>query len=241
MDQKPENTRSLLGLCVLLAFLSMPVAFFAGPMVMDPEPEFVGFRAEFVGQETAEVGELVRFLAEGEIVRWECLPQTSDSESYGPHNENYVVSFRQSGTYTVIAAIYNEGELTIHTQPVTVEGITPVDPPVDPAVPLTLDKALVSKVEGWVIEYAVDSEMCNTLASNFSQVAEEIRQAEVQTPGEIIRRTAELNADLTLNEGLMAELQAYLTSQSDVGNLKTPDQHLVVWNSIAKGLRNAAK
>ena len=239
------NTKSLLGLCVTLAFMSMPIAFFVKPVLMKAEPHFIGYQAEFIGQDSAEVGELVRFLAEGDIVRWECLPKTSDSESFGPNNENYVVSFRKAGIYTVIAAIYVEGELTIHTQAVTVEGPPPiivVDPvdPVDPITPVEIDIDLSRKVVSWVNKYSVDREQCLSLANNFDAVAAKIRSGELLTPGQIITATANLNSDLKLSEGLMAEMQAYLTSQADVGNLKTPREHLVVWNSIAKGLRDAA-
>lgn len=235
-----KDSKTILGLCVLVAFLSMPVAMFVGSM-LESRP-FIGYKAEFIGQEQAVVGELCRFLAEGDIVRWECLPPTSDSESYGEHNENYVVSFRTPGVYTVLAAIYQEGDLSLHAQPVTVEGITPVDPidPTESVNPLEVDHSLVGKVVGWAEKYDVEREVGISLASNFRQVAEEIAAGDLVTTSQIISRTAVMNQDLTLNENLMAELQAYLTSQADAGNLKTPEQHLIAWNSIAKGLMDAA-
>ena len=234
------NTKALLGFAIMAAFVTMPLALLLNPMLETNEPPFIGYKAEFIGQDVAEVGELVRFLAEGELVRWECLPQTSDSESYGPNNENYVVSFRKPGVYNIIAAIYVEGELSIHTQPVTVEGTTVVVNPIDPVTPVRIDQELARKVTSWCQKYSVDSETCALLASNFSQVAALTEKGDLITPGQIISKTAEMNADLTLDENLMAELQAYLTSQSDLGNLKTPEQHVVAWNSIAKGLRDAS-
>jgi hypothetical protein len=235
------NTKNLVGLCVMLAFIAIPVAFTLNPILMrGQEPVFIGYEAEFVGQDTAEVGELVRFLAEGDLVRWECLPKTSDSESYGEHNENYVVSFRKPGVYTVVAAIYAGGELTIHTQAVTVEGPPPPPPPTPTPTPVKVDVDLEQKVLGWAKKYQVDRDTCISLSSNFSTVAKRIESGELITPGQIITATANLNSDLKLNEGLMAELQAYLTSQADMGNLRTTEQHLVVWNSIAKGLKDAA-
>lgn len=224
--------KQIIGFCVMLAFLSMPLAFLVGG---NSQP-FVGYTVELVGQETATVGELCRFLAEGEIVRWECLPQTSDSESYGDHNENFVVSFRAPGIYTVIAAIYKEGDLSIHSQPVTVDGVR-TDPTVP--IPTILNTELAMKVKGWAQKYKVPKETCIKLASNFNQVASQISAGTLKTPSEIISTTAEMNQDLTLDENLMAELQAYLTSQSDIGNLKTPEQHKIVWQSIAKGLLDA--
>jgi hypothetical protein len=236
------SSKGLLGFSVLLAFIAMPLALLLNPMLNQaPEPEFVGYKAEFIGQDVAEVGELVRFLAEGEIVRWECLPKSSDSESYGDNNENYVISFRSPGVYTVIAAIYVEGDLSIHSQAVTVEGPpTPVVVVPDPVVVVKINEELVGKVEGWAQKYKVSKDICVALSSNFETVVRMIEAEELVTPGQIINKTASLNSDLKLSEGLMAELQAYLTSQSDIGALKTVDQHIVVWNSIAKGLRNAA-
>jgi len=234
------NTKALLGFAIMASFITMPIALLLNPMLETEEPNFVGYKAEFIGQDVAEVGELVRFLAEGDIVRWECLPQTTDSESYGESNENYVVSFRKPGVYNIIAAIYVDGDLSIHTQPVTVEGPPIVVPPDDPVVPVVkIDLELAGKVMGWCQKYRIDEETCTLLASNFSQVAQLVEKGDLVTPGQIISKTAEMNADLTLDENLMAELQAYLTSQSDLGNLKTPEQHVVAWNSIAKGLRDA--
>lgn len=236
------DSKALLGICITLAFVSMPIAFLLNPMSQEsPEPVFIGYTAEVVGQDTAEVGELVRFLAEGELVKWDCLPNTLDSDSYGEHNENYVVSFRKSGVYTVVTAIYVEGELTIHTQAVSVEGPPLPVEPVDPIVPVLtpkVDVELVNRVKSWITKYQVEQSLCLTLSRNFSSVADDISSGVLVTPGQIITRTAELNSDLKLNEGLMAELQAYLTSQSDMGTLTTIEQHLVVWNSIAKGLKD---
>jgi len=238
------NSKSIVGFIVMLAFMVMPAALVLNPVMKgDVEYEPTLYSADVVGQETAVVGELCRFLAEGEIVRWECLPPTDDSESYGENNENYVVSFRKAGVYTVIAAIYTEGELEIFTQEVNVEG--PVAPPVvvdpvDPVVTVEVNRELVMRVTGWVKKYQVETDICLALSENFDTVAEQIEKGELLTPGDIIRATANLNADLKLSEGLMSELQAYLTAQSDVGNLRTPAQHLIVWRSIAKGLKDVA-
>ena len=223
-----------IGFCVLMAFLSMPVVFLAST------PSSLSSDAAFVGQDKAEVGELCRFLAEGEIVRWECLPPTADSESYGQFNENYVVSFRVPGNYTVIAAVYKANELTIHTQPVSVAGgVVHVDPTIPVAT--EINQELSAKVVGWVTKYSVPKETCTKLASNFSQVARLTQEGHLKTAEEVISKTVELNKSVEVNEDLMAELQAYLTSQSDVGNLKTPEQHAIAWNSIAKGLSDASK
>jgi len=238
------SSKSLLGFCIMLAFIAMPIALVLNPVLnLEENHEFIGYNAEFIGQDSAEVGELVRFLAEGEIVRWECLPKSPDSESYGLNNENYVISFRKPGIYTVIASIYTEGDLSIHTQAVTVEGppvpVVVVPDPVDPVVIVKIDQELVGKVEGWARKYKVDKDTCLSLSSNFAMVVKLIEAEELITPGQIINKTATLNSDLKLSEGLMSELQAYLTSQSDIGSLKTVPEHVIVWNSIAKGLRNA--
>ncbi len=234
------SSKSLLGFCIMLTFISMPLALILNPFLKVPEDDFIAFHSEFIGQDTAEVGELVRFLAEGEIVRWKCLPSTPDSESYGEFNENFVISFRNPGIYTVVAGIYREGNLEIYSQEITIEGpVLPIE--VDPVeVPLRIDESLVNRVQGWAMKYKVRKSTCLSLSENFESVAMDIEYGELLTPGQIIATTADLNSELRLNENLMAELQAYLTSQADVGALRTLEQHTVVWRSIAKGLRNAA-
>jgi hypothetical protein len=197
--------------------------------------------SEFIGQDSAEVGELVRFLADGEIVRWDCLPKTSDCESYGEFGENFVISFRTPGLYTIIASIYTDGALTIHTQDVQV-GPKDIEVIVDPILPenvLVFDMDLVKKVKGWASKYNVDTKTCDSLSSNFMTVVKMVEDGHLVTPHQIIQKTVDLNSNLTLNKSLMSDLQLYLTSQSDVGNLLTPEQHIVVWRSIAAGFDNA--
>ncbi len=226
--------RKILFYGVITAFLILPFA-----ALCVPQQEFIGYRTEFVGQDTAEVGELVRFLAEGEIIRWQCLPLTVDCESYGESNENFVISFRLPGVYTIVAAIYNEEDLEIVSQQVVV-GTPSLPIAVDPTVPLGIDELLVNRVEGWVLKYKVEDEVCLGMSSVFTAVAETIKDGKITTTEQIIRRTADLNSDLKVDESLIAELQAYLMSQSDSGALQTIDQHIVVWQSIAKGLKNGA-
>ncbi len=238
------SSKSIFGFIIMLAFISMPLALVLKPVMDSKGTDFRGFHSEVVGQDTAEVGELVRFLADGEIVKWQCLPETIDSESYGEFNENYVISFREAGFYTVVAAIYSAGELEIFTQEIAVEGpvVVVVSPiVVDPVViPIRIDEELVDRVAGWAKKYKVRKSTSLSLAENFEAVLFDIAAGELLTPGQIIAATADLNSELKLNENLMAEMQAYLTSQADMGSLRTVDQHVVVWRSIARGLRNAA-
>ncbi len=233
------SSKSIFGFIILLAFLSMPLALVLKPVMESREADPIGLGAEFIGQDTAEVGELVRFLAEGEIVKWQCLPETSDSESYGEFNENFVISFREPGYYTVVAAIYAAGELEIFSQEVTVEGaVSPTE--VDPVFPTGIDASLVNRVTGWAKQYNVNKSTCISLSENFEEVLLGIELGEFVTPGQIILATADLNSELKLNKKLISALQGYLTSQADSGALRTMDQHTIVWRSIAGGLRNAA-
>lgn len=225
--------QKLIGICVMLCFLTLPAVVIIAPML---KSQPLALNSLVIGQDTAEVGELCRFLSEGEIVRWDCLPKTKDSESYGSHNENYVVSFRKPGTYTIIAAVYIEGDLEIHTQEVVVGGSTQIIDPLPPPGPVN---ELSQRVAGWVQRYQVDRDSCLSLARNFSQVASMIQSGQLTTVEEIIIETANLNRSVNPDENLMAEIQAYLTSQSDAGLLSTPDQHMLVWQSIATGLSNA--
>lgn len=184
------------------------------------------FSADFVGQDSAEVGELCRFMAEGKIVRWTVLPSTGDCESFGKNNENFVVSFRKPGVYTVISAVYNDGNVVIHTQPVTVGQPDPAPGPQPPAPASPLS----DKVRQWADEMSVPQDVRRALAANFEQAVNTASSVE-----ELLRITADLNRGIETE--LLGELQAYLTSQADAGHLQTLEDHAIVWRAIADGLK----
>lgn len=202
--------------------------------------------SSIAGPSEAAIGELVRLQVKGEQVKWQVLPPVSDVETYGEANEKCVISFRRNGEYTVVAAVLSGGKLSLQTIKIVVGGfVAPPGPGPGPGPTPTIkvDTDLSAKVRQWAVEAKVDKVSAGKLSGSFSQVANEVQAGDLTTTGEIISRTASLNQSLTLKgfDGVMAKIQAYLTQQADSGALTTPEQHVVVWYSIAQGLETYAR
>lgn len=212
----------LLPLVVGAMLLGAAVAVYR--VAPDPPTSTPQLLQEVVGQETAEVGELVRFLAEGDIVKWDCLPKTSDCESYGEHGENFLVSFRHPGVYNIITAIYKDSKLVIETHQITVgEKSSPKQ---------NINKRIAKRVEDAARKHKVSKQELVVLSENFRKVAHLIESGKYATSDEIFKATADLNSALSPNADLIGDIQLLILDE---------DQYLVVWYSIAEGLANASK
>ena len=204
-----------------------------------------------LGQGEAVIGELVRLEVQGELVEWDCLPQTDDLQEYGENNQNCVVSFRKGGTYNVISAVYAADKVTILHHPITVEGIkTPTTPdrpiPTPDPIPdyddVTLDEDLIKLVQQWCRRTLANKQHVSDLSLVFQMVSLEMKKGELNTTSEIFARTAELNSEIDLSGmgRLMSNIQKYITTKSDSGELEDIPSHLTVWISIAEGLERYA-
>lgn len=219
------------------------------PELLQETPISLLYEEEVIilGQGEAVIGELVRLEVQGELVEWDCLPQTDDLQEYGENNQNCVVSFRKGGTYNVIAAVYANGEVKILHQPITVEGVkTPTVPdrPIPTPIPtpdyddVVLDQDLIKLVEQWCRRSLANKAHVGDLSLVFQMVSLEIKDGELTTTSEIFARTAELNEEIDLSGmgRLMSNIQKYITVKSDAGELEDIPSHLTVWISIAEGL-----
>lgn len=206
-----------------------------------------------LGQGEAVIGELVRLEVQGELVEWDCLPQTDDLQEFGENNQNCVVSFRKGGTYNVIAAVYADGKVKILHQPITVEGVkTPAPPEPRPepkpvvVVPdydnVVVDQKLVDEVQKWCRRSLANKSRVEDLATVFQMVSLEIKSGELNNTSSIFARTSELNSEIDLSgmNRLMSNIQKYITEKSDAGELEDINSHLTVWISIAEGLTQYA-
>jgi hypothetical protein len=243
------NRNNILGILLATAIFAVPIGItvYRGNVAPPLSPIFTPVEGPAIdGVNTAVVGELVRLTVDGEKVKWTCLPPVNDLETYGASNEKCVVSFRQNGEYTVVAAVVKDSELSLETHKIAVGGVAFTPNPTNPTVPtpgaVTLDSDLVNRVRSWCIEYKVEKAQAAKLASNFQQVAGEIQVGSIKTTGEIIGKTANLNSAISLSgfDGVLARIQSYLTQQADSGQLVTPEQHAKVWFSIASGLNSYA-
>ena len=245
------NRNNILGIIFAVLIFAVPVGIsvYKSDAAKAPPlpPIFTPVEGQAIdGASTAVIGELVRLSVDGEKVKWTCLPPVNDLETYGAFNEKCVVSFRQNGEYTVVAAVVKDDTLTLESHRIAVGGAVFVPDPSNPTVPppgtVALDSSLSGKVVTWCRESKVDKAKAAKLALNFQQVVSEIQTGSVRTTGEIIGRTANLNsgADLAGFDSVMARVQAELTSRADAGSLVTPEQHASVWASIAAGLQTYA-
>jgi len=202
-----------------------------------------------IGPDAVEIGELARMETAGEKVKWDCIPQIADGQTYGENGTKYVASFRKPGVYTVIAAVYLQEEVHILQLEITVEGPpepvvvvppTPPGPEPDPFPINIVDPVLVEQVATWC--KGTSKRKVKEVAQVFVTVSSEIASGRLSTTGEIINRTAILNKEINLvgMNNLMTRIQTYLTMQADSGSLVTLQDHLTVWKSIAQGLNQYA-
>lgn len=118
---------------------------------------------------------------------------------------------------------------------------TPVPPPPPPDVLTGFAKTAFDAVGDLPKPEAA------SLAGAFEVVASQIAAGVLKTPAEIIAatktaRTAALTTErATAWDPWVKVIGAALNTESAAGRLATPDQHKVVWLSIAQGLRRAAQ
>lgn len=185
-------------------------------------------------QETAEVGELVRFdLTEStaESFKWILVPEAVDFEVYC-EGQRAVFSARKPGSYMFIIGCAYEGTVDVAVHIVTVEGDDPPD------VTASLDKW----VSYWCSVNALPKDEAGKLAGSFESVAAQIAADVLQEAEDIIKATSDANKQ-ALGDSLsnwlpvLRELQTTMKTLAGQGKLTTPDQHQALWGEIAKGLR----
>jgi len=237
---------------VLIAIVA--AAVFAGETYLDAKtPELWKQTTEtmlfqegtpvIIGQGEALVGELVRLEALGELVDWSCLPLTEDLQEYGENDQKCVVSFRNPGTYNVIAAVYKDGVVSVlHLSIIVVGPVVPVPDIPIPDITVDIDQKLIDTVAKWCVDSRANKSNVEDLATVFQMVALEIQSGELTTTTGIIARTAELNQeiDLTGLGNVLSKIQKYIIEKSDIGELEDIASHLTVWMSIAEGLNKYA-
>lgn len=228
---------------LLLLVAAAPIAFSIYSEEEQVSPIVADTR--LVGNTEAVVGELLRLKAVGEQVKWTIMPLCEDCQSFGENQNNLVVSFRNRGTYTIIAAIIDNSDLYIETLEVRVGPSTPGRPPVAPTRPSVTvddyDQGIADKVSRWTESAGVPARISSELADVFDDVASDIEEGNLVTSSGIVRRTAQRAETLDLGDysTVLTKIQGLLTDLADSGDLQTPMDHAGVWKSIAKGLRPA--
>lgn len=180
--------------------------------------------------QVVKVGELVRLDASASsAVSFKWLAPSSDFEVFD-NGRKAVFSARKAGEYQFTLAVALGDTVDVQTFIIKVEG--PVQPP-------TSD-SLEEWVPYWKAEMNLPKDKLEALAVSFEQVS--LKMATLATPDKIIAETAQANR-AALGEALpqfiplLQKIQDSLGKMAKSGQMTTPEQHAIVWQSIARGLR----
>jgi len=208
-------------------------------------------------QESAEVGELVRFdvsESTADSFKWVLVPNSIDFEVYD-EGQRAVFSARHPGEYMFIVGCAYQGTIDIVTHIVTIEGGDPGPPnPPDPPHPPNPNIPDVRKPDSsvlfeWVAYWCSQAQRSKYetlyVAGSFEGVAAQISAGVLTDTESIIEATVNANRQAlgdSITDWLpvLREIQTELKSRAEAGILVTPEQHAVAWREIAKGMRSYA-
>ena len=197
-------------------------------------------------QDTADVGELVRFdvsKSQAESIKWLLIPDYCDFQVYN-NGRNAVFSARRPGEYMFIIAAANKGsaDVIVHVLTVTGEPLPPPKPIV-PSVPRPSEGASVTQwIPYWCAQAGCKKSDSLRLSQSFQNVAATVAAGVNTDPTDIIKATQKANrkalgSSMVLWVPVLKKLQADLAVRAASGQLITPEQHVNTWKEIAEGLR----
>jgi hypothetical protein len=223
--------RLFLALILLTATLSIAASPPTVPQPSTPAgPSENKAKIVLTAPSVAKVGELVRLDASGSAAtsfKW--LAPSGDFEVYDD-GQKAVFSARKPGSYQFTLAVALAGTVDVQTFTIKVEG--PVAPP-------TTD-SLEDWIPYWKAEMDLPKDKIEALAVSFEQVS--LQMLTLATPDKIIKATAEANRaalgdSLPQFIPLLQKIQSSLEKMAKSGQMTTPEQHSLVWQAIARGLR----
>jgi len=204
-------------------------------------------------QESAEVGELVRFDVSGSTAdsfKWVLVPESIDFEVYD-EGKQAVFSARHPGEYMFIVGCAYEGTIDIVTHIITIEGDQPGPSPIppNPDIPNVPRPDEGSSFVEWASYWCSQAQRSKyetlQVAGSFEGVAAQISAGVLTDAKSIIEATANANQQAlgdSLTDWLpvLRDIQTELKSRAEAGILVTPEQHATTWREIAKGMRDYA-
>jgi hypothetical protein len=193
------------------------------------------------------IGEMVKLSGVGESVAWACVPAVPDMVTYGERNENCVLSFTRSGSYTVVTAGIVDGRIQIDQTEIRV-GVPKPDP-TNPNAPAASDWDI--KIKSWLSGDTSPERKAQavSLAKSFREVAAEVQNSLVAgkliTVDDMISRTVAANKTALAGSKLdwsafKASLSAEFEAKSEAGELTTMQDHIIQWNQVADALDSFA-
>jgi hypothetical protein len=191
------------------------------------------------------VGELIRLDVSnscGQSFKWLLVPESVDFEVYD-NGRRAVFSARKTGKYMFIMACALEDTVDVATHIVTI--VKPGEPDPNKEYP-KVDKPiagsdLAKMLPYWCSLAKREREEALALAESFEGIAAAIAAGAYTTPEEISKATGDANRTAlktSLDSWLpvLSKLQTELRRRSNIGELKTPEQHAEAWREIAEGL-----
>ena len=187
---------------------------------------------QITGPDYAVPGSLVRLtVAEYEPtdVRWLTV---RDSQKYGLNGAELVFAM-PNGPVIVTCAVISREKLYLAQR--TIEN-APSEPLASSGSILEL-KPVEPKIEPLSEKIITIAHQNNLSPKTAQQIATNLREAanDAKNPRGLVKTTARLNRPLDLPDKVDESIEAILQTMAEEGSLKTLEQHLEVWEKIAKG------
>jgi len=198
-----------------------------GQEIVVPGPNF-----EVVGQDEAEIGELVRFVVQGDVetISWRIIPGTQDFD-HAQDGRRAFFSARTGGDYVFIVAAAKGGEVYLDVKTLTVKG--------EPA-PIS---GLKAKVGQWLTGVRVEDPKVKlrAMAGVFRKLGEGDIDVDKILEATALANSAVLGDSLKAWIPFLDKLGTELDQLAADGELETDEQYRTVWIDLAKALEYHGK
>lgn len=178
----------------------------------------------------AKIGELITLDASASnATSFKWIAPTADFLVFDG-GKKAVFSARKAGSYQFTLAVALRDTVDVQTFTIKVEG--PIAPPVT--------ESLEEWIPYWRAEMDLPKDKLEALAVAFEKTS--LQMVTLATPEKIIEATAKANREalgdsLPQFVPLLQKIMTSLDKMAKSGQLKTPESHALVWQSIARGLR----
>ena len=213
-----------------------------------PQPD-----SDIFSPSAVEAGVLTTFSVQGSDVQWTVIPSV-EMTVYGDENSFMATSFKEEGTYIVVAAYSVDGKTQLRVKSVDV-GVTseqPSAPETDsgpqPEAEQEPGQKVVTKysdVAPYVEQSAraseLDREAAIRLSNNFLMIARDIDEGVFENPRQVTAATAIANKRLNLTSQTAVDIQLLISNLKFKGDLVTLEDYADLWKQIGEGLANYVK
>lgn len=201
---------------LIAALVAVPGLILAYNQFDSGEPVVPVIERIVEGPTSLAPGELGVYTTPGRTVDWVIVPPVEDF--LVTVDQKLVVSFPQSGEYTIIGAGRKTGKLVVRVG---------MDNPPAPG-PDNLPVSPLAKIAAGLGEARI------LVANTFDTVASEVESGSLTTPTQIMNRTSSLLLAVDLGDARPL-LEGFIATKAK--DFTSPAQYAVLWREIAKGVR----